>query len=144
MLTKKISNWMIAAAIILGVAALTPDSAEAQTCATCDNATGICDGSVADPDDRCYQGIDWDEGKLFCASWGSILDCDDPFLSSVSPDGSLLVETRFAMADEGLGEVAIRSRESGYVRDCRSRIVVRSYTDAEAVDMRSRTELIEI
>lgn len=141
---RNIAKWVIAIAITLGVAALTPSAAEAQLCETCDNRTGICDGDAKDPDDRCYQGIDWDEGRLYCASWGSIMDCDDEQLSSVGPDGTLLNEARFATASQVSRDVEVRHTESGYVRDCRSRIVARSYTALEAADMRRKTELIEI
>ncbi len=128
---------------MFGIGILTPSTVEAQICETCDNATGICDPNAADPDDRCYQGIDWEEGRLYCVSWGSIMDCD-PWLSDVGADGALPGAARFASVASASGEFTALGPESKYVRDCRTRIVARWYTSDEAADMRRRTETLEI
>lgn len=142
MLTKKISNWMIAAAIIIGVAAITPDSAEAQgsDCETCDNLEGDCTSDGPYLNDRCYDGA-W-EGEPFCASWGR-LSCDPRIVfDDVGADGALLREGTFASSpSQGL---ETWDSQTEHVRDCRSRIVARSYGSDEAEDMRRRTESIMI
>ncbi len=146
MLSKKISNWMIAVAIMLGVAAVTPDTAQAQMwdfdCATCDNFTGICNGGGSGVNDRCVMGVDWDDGTFFCASWGRLW-CD-PRISfdDLGADGAVLRERTYASsASHGSG---IHASQLEHVRDCRNRIVVRSYGSDEAEDMRRRTESIVI
>lgn len=147
MLTKKISNWMIAAAIILGVAALTPATAEAQAwgfdCATCDDFTGVCgDLGAGGVNDRCVMGWDDEDGEFYCASWGRLW-CDPRIVfDDVGADGALLRERTFASApSQGL---ETRDSQAEHVRDCRSRIVARSYGSDEAEDMRRRTESIVI
>lgn len=148
MLTKKISNWMIAAAIILGVAALTPNSAQAQhggmsLCETCESISGTCDVRLAEPiNDVCIWGR-WDDYN-WCVSFGRRW-CD-PRISfdDVGADGALLRERSFASsALQGLGLEA-QDSQTEHVRDCRSRIVARSYGSDEAEDMRRRTESIVI
>ncbi|WP_425153586.1 hypothetical protein [Candidatus Palauibacter sp.] len=143
MLTKKISNWMIAAAIILGVAALTPSDVQAQGgtfCQTCDNFTGECTTDGRYLNDRCYQG-QWG-GVNFCASWGRLW-CDPRIaFDDVGADGALLRERSFAAASPDAP--AVPQSASEHVRDCRSRIVARSYGTNEAEEMRRRTESIVI
>ena len=147
MLTKKISNWMIAAAIILGVAAATPHVAEAQAwgfdCATCDNFTGVCgDPGAIGVDDRCVMGVDWDDGTFFCASWGRLL-CDPRVsFNAVGADGALVRTVAFASSE--VRETGAQDPRAEHVRDCRSRIVARSYMPDEAENMRRRTESIVI
>lgn len=145
MLTKKISNWMIAGAIILGVAALTPDNAQGQEtgigfCVSCGMFSGECDEGGPGVNDICvwgeWGGVDW------CVSWGR--DFCDPRISfdDAGADGALLRERTFASsASQGLEE---RDSQTGHVRDCKSRIVARSYGSDEAEDMRRRTESIVI
>ena len=146
MLTKKISNWMIAAALILGVAALTPDTAEAQLwdfdCATCDNFTGFCESGGSGVNDRCVMAIDWDDGSFYCASWGRLW-CDPRIaFDDVGADGALLRQRSFATASPDAPPVPQSASE--HVRDCRSRIVARSYSADKAKEMRRRTESIVI
>ena len=145
MLTKRISNWMIAAAIILGVAALTPNNAQAQEtgidfCVSCGIFSGECDEGGPGVNDICVWGewgdVDW------CVSWGR--DFCDPRINSgdVGADGALLRERTFASSpSQGL---EANDSQTGHVRDCRSRIVARSYGSNEAADMRRRTESIVI
>ena len=145
MLTKKISNWMIAAAIILGVAALTPNNVAAQggifICATCDSITGSCDVRLGEPiNDVCISGT-W-RGRGWCVSHGRQW-CDPRVVfDDVGADGALLRERTFA-SSESQGRETWDS-QTEHVRDCRSRIVARSYGSDEAEDMRRRTESIVI
>ena len=146
MLTKRILNRMSAAAFILGVAALTPDTVQAQLwdfdCATCDNFTGVCGGDGPGVNDRCVMAIDSDDGTFFCASWGRLW-CDPRIsLDDVGADGTLLREGTFASST--FHEVGAPDSQTEYLRDCRNRIVARSYDTDEAEDMRRRTESIVI
>jgi hypothetical protein len=147
MLTKKISRWLIAVAITLGVAALTPGVAEAQAwgfdCATCDNFTGACgDPGAGGVNDRCVMGIDWDDGSFYCASWGRLW-CDPRVsFNAVGADGALVRAATFASSE--LRESGAQDPRAEHVRDCRSRIVARSYKPDEAENMRRRTESIVI
>lgn len=133
-------------AIILGIAALTPDDAQAQLwdfdCATCDDFTGICEGGGSGVNDRCVMGIDWDEGEFYCASWGRLW-CDPRIaFDEVGADGALLRERTFASSTSH--EIGAQDSQAEYLRDCRSRIVARSYGSDEAEEMRRRTESIVI
>jgi hypothetical protein len=145
MLTKKISNWMIAAAIILGVAALTPNDVAAQggifICATCDSVSGSCGVRLGEPiNDVCISGT-WDD-RGWCVSHGRLW-CDPRIaFDDVGADGALLRERTFASS--AWQELETRDSQTGHVRDCRSRIVARSYGSDEAEDMRRRTESIVI
>ena len=136
MLTKKIPNWMIAAAITLGVAVLTPNTAQAQDCETCVSRTGECLPDQPYPNDRCLEGEN-DDGK-WCSSWGR-LSCEGYSSAQVGADGALLETETFAVGS--LGPEVPRAE---HVRDCRSRIVARSYTPEDAEGMRRRTESIVI
>ncbi len=142
-----IPRWLFAAAVVVCVGLVTPNVIEAQTCETCNNLTGLCEGDE-DPDDRRYQGIDWEELESYCASWGSILDCDDPWLRStdIGPDGALDGVAIFASTSGApvTDLFTTRRPDSKYVRDCRGRIVARSYTPDESADMRQRTASIKI
>lgn len=145
MLTKKISNWMIAGAIILGIAALTPNNAQAQDtgiaiCESCGTFSGECEAGGDDGHDICVWG-EWG-GVEWCVSWGR--QWCDPWISfdDVGADGALLRERTFASS----GSQGLEAQDSPteHVRDCRSRIVARSYGSDEAEDMRRRTESIII
>ncbi|WP_419936740.1 hypothetical protein [Candidatus Palauibacter sp.] len=119
---NKIPRWLIAAAVILSVGLLMPSVAEAQggmDCATCNNLTGICEGDQ-DPDDRCYQGIDWEELELFCASWGSLMDCEIFIFNDIGADGALPGVARFASVASASHELTVQGPASKYVRDCKS------------------------
>ncbi|WP_420462893.1 hypothetical protein [Candidatus Palauibacter sp.] len=140
----RISRWLLAVGVLLGIGLLTPSIAEAQLCETCDEESGICDGSADDPDDMCHQGIDWVAGELYCSSWGSIMDCDRLSFIDIGPDGALPGVARFAAAVSESGDPSTHGSELKYIRDCKSRIVVRSYLSEQAADMRRRTESIEI
>lgn len=143
-----IARGLMCAVVIGGFALLRPNVIEAQggvSCQTCDNFTGMLGVYDDHPDDRCYQGIDWDEGKLFCASWGSLW-CGPEVLSRAAPDGTLpglaLLATSQSDADQG------KSRNERWVRsdvrDCRGWIVARSYGREEAAELRRSTQLIRI
>ena len=142
-----IPRWLFAAAVVVCVGLVAPNVIEAQTCETCNNLTGSCE-SDEDPDDRCYQGIDWEAGELYCASWGSILDCSDPWLRSadIGADGTLDGAAMFA-STSGVSVTTpftAQGPDSRYVRDCRGRVVARSYTPEESADMRRRTAAIKV
>lgn len=145
MLTKKISNWMIAAAITLGVAALTPSNAQAQEtginfCVSCGIFSGECDEGGGGVHDICVWG-EWG-GVEWCISWGRQW-CDPRIaFNDVGADGALLRERTFASSASQGPEAQDSPTE--HVRDCRSRIVARSYDSEEAEDMRRRTESIVI
>ena len=148
MLTKKISNWMIAAAIIFGVAALTPDNAQAQDtgidcCVSCGRFSGECDEGGPGVNDICvwgeWGGVDW------CVSWGRDF-CDPRFprtrSASIGADGAIVQERTFAAATSDATEMP--QSMSNHIRDCSSRIVARAYSADEAEHMRRRTESIVI
>lgn len=145
MLTKRISNWMIAAAIILGVAALTPNDAQAQEtgieiCESCGIFSGDCEPGGDGGHDICVWG-EWG-GVEWCISWGRQW-CDPRIgFNNVGADGALLRERTFAASTpQGL---EAQDSPTEHVRDCRSRIVARAYGSDEAEDMRRRTESIVI
>ncbi|MDE2721289.1 MAG: hypothetical protein F4X22_16295 [Gemmatimonadales bacterium] len=143
MLTKKISNWMIAGAIILGVAALTPDTVQAQWCETCDSLTAECTSDGPYLNDSCYSG-EWG-GISFCVSWGRLW-CDPRITraqsTSVGADGALVRERTFASVTSDAPGTPQSTFQ--HVRDCKNRIVARAYSADEAEDMRRRTESIVI
>ena len=114
-------------------------------CETCDNFTGMCGVYDNHPDDRCYWGIDWDEGRFFCASWGSLWWGPD-VLSRAAPDGTLPGLALLPVSQSGTGEGEDHNEEwaGSRVRDCRGWIVARSYRGGEAADMRRSTQTIRI
>lgn len=139
----RIRNWLIAMGVIVGVGLLTPITAWGQVCETCDNLTGLCE-PVDDPDDRCYQGGDGDDVPYYCASWGSIMDCDDDVFIIMGADGAPSNATGIGTAAPRVRTRTAREMPSSFVRDCRDRIVSRSYTSAEAAKMRRMSESITI
>ncbi len=66
---------LLAIGVLLAVGTSSVEAQYGGICQTCDDfITGECDGTVEDPDDHCFQGVD-DDDNAFCASWGSIIDC---------------------------------------------------------------------
>ena len=110
-------------------------------CATCDGLSGSCDVRLGEAiNDVCISGT-WDD-RPWCVSFGRLW-CDPRVVfDDVGADGALLRERTFASsAAQGL---EAQHSPTEHVRDCRSRIVARSYRSDEAEDMRRRTESIVI